>query len=126
MFATSNDTDKWAVCVDGFFGLFKNKSEAENAYSEIGGCDGSDGLAETPFESAELLAPNTHIKEEPWGGWKCHTKLSEKVEINILDYIKKGWSKSYPNRLRHEEVWKPAFQRLSEARKLRAFFRKKK
>ena len=29
MFATENDTDLWAVAVDGFFELFKTKTEAD-------------------------------------------------------------------------------------------------
>jgi hypothetical protein len=90
MFATSNDTDRWAVCVDGYFGLFAGQPEAERVYSLIGGHEGDDGLADTAFGSAQLLPPG-HVAKFI-GGWIPESGISlisEHRAIDIDGYIRK-------------------------------------
>jgi len=88
-FATRNDTDKWVVIVDGKFGLFASKEEAERAYNSIPGGECSDSLANIPFHSADILPPNHTPKyqagyEPPQG----ISKISEHQPIDIKNYIK--------------------------------------
>jgi len=92
MFATENDTDLWAVAVDGFFGLFKTKTEADKVYSLIGGTDDDSGdqLAETAFGAAQQIPPRYKPKNA-----KC--KISDFTPINIKDYITKHASRDMKN-----------------------------
>lgn len=85
IFASQNDTDYFAVCVDSRFGLFPTREEAERVYALIGGYDGDDGLAETPFGSAMLIPPD--------GGCRNSTrdKLSAFAPVDIEAYIRLSW-----------------------------------
>jgi len=116
-FASENDTSMWAVVVDNFFGLFASKPEADAAYSSIGGEEGSDGLAETPFFAAEILAPGftPHFAGDwqPEGGVSL---LSSALPIDISGYIIKRKIRS---RNRPVTEWASAAERLEMMR----FFR---
>lgn len=98
MFATHNDTDKYAVCVDGYFGLFDTEAEAKRVWDMIGGTSGSDGLADTAFGSASFLRPGHVVKfydeSEPDGGFD---RISDHQPIDIKGYIVKT-----PLRLEHK------------------------
>ncbi len=94
MFGTHNDTDKWVVAVDGWFGLFSTLKQANTAYDIVGGDEGSDGLAETPFGSAQIMPPHHIIKFRdgyaPDGGFDY---ISKHKPIDIVGYIRKQWTK---------------------------------
>ena len=66
MFATANDTDQWAVAVDGFYELFQSEEEARAVYKSLGASPGENGLDDTPFGSAQILHPR----------WRVTSKLS--------------------------------------------------
>jgi len=89
MFETENDTDFWVVAVDGFFGTFKTKPEADRVYDLIGG-EGGDDLGDTPFGSAQQLEPAYKPKA-------AKAKISDFKPINIEDYIKKQGSRARKN-----------------------------
>lgn len=84
MFATCNDTDRFAVCVDGRFGLFSSREDAERVYALIGGRDEEGELEETPFGSAALLPPGG-------GGNRTRAVLSAFAPVDIEAYIRLSW-----------------------------------
>ena len=93
IFATHNSTNRHAVLIDGRFGLFDDLAEAERVYDLIGGDDGSDGLAETPFGSCQLVP----------AGYQCkgcyhdsHTDIADHVDqaSDVEGYIFAAWLKS--------------------------------
>ena len=84
MFATRNDTDQFAVCVDGRFGLFPSREDAERVYALIGGRNEEGELEETPFGSAVLLPPGG-------GGNRTRANLSEFAPVDIEAYIRSSW-----------------------------------
>jgi len=90
MFATANDTDKWAVCVDGFFGLFDDKTAAVKVYNLIGG-ESNEDLGDTAFGSCQILPPGARMwKVECTNPWNPEDdRISEHRAINIEDYIRK-------------------------------------
>jgi hypothetical protein len=113
-FATHNDTDMWAVCVDGFFGLFADKAEAQKVYESVGGDEGDDGLAETCFGSACLLPPHYVCKfydgTEPKGGFD---RISAHRPIDIAGYIKKHAERAQLNFEMQSLKPQPAVKRLA-------------
>lgn len=120
MFGTNNDTDKYVVAVDGYFGVFDNKKDAEKAYNMIGGYEGSDGLAETPFGSAQFMPPKFTMKYrqgfEPREGMDL---ISKHKPINIVTYIKKKYERS--KRPLDARIT-TAKQRLDQKRFMKEFF----
>lgn len=86
MFLTTNDTPSWAIAVDGFFGLFDDQIEALAVWSAIGGVQGSDGLAETAFGSAQILRPGESRKTDK-------ANLSAYQPIDISNYVKRHKSR---------------------------------
>lgn len=89
MFSTDNDTDKYAVCVDGYFELFETSEEANRVYELTGGVDGEDGASGTPFGSVSLLPPHndaTNIFGQP-----AESKISSFSPIKMEKYIRTGW-----------------------------------
>jgi hypothetical protein len=73
--------------------LFDSESEAREVFATIGGTAGSDGLAETPFMSADLLAP----------GYRCdgcfhgtHDDIAHHVgqASDVRAYIAAAWAES--------------------------------
>jgi hypothetical protein len=120
MFGTENDTNKWAVAVDGYFGLFDDKATAEKVYQSIGGYDGADGLAGTGFSSAQILPP--HYKPVYIGGWEPSggiAKLSEYRAIDIADYIRKRPMRQQRN---YTEKERTLAGRLADKKFMRDFF----
>lgn len=124
IFATENDTNFFAVIVDGFFGLFATKGEADAAYANISRKQHFD---DSPFGSCEFLPPMTIPKYVggymPEGGLD---KLSDHKAIDIANYIARSWSKpskyiedkSTPaERLAYKKAWKEFFgdREFSEA-----------
>lgn len=79
MFSTENDTPYYAVCVDGYFGLFTDKESAIDVYMRIGSIDDS------PFGCAQFLPP--HFKPKFIDGSLPESKLSEHKSIDIAKYI---------------------------------------
>lgn len=114
MFATQNDTDQWAVTVDGLFGLFTTETKAQDAYNATGGHDGSDGLADTPFGSSQLLAPG-YTPYDWRGDDMTETRLSERRAIDICDYIRKTRDRALL-RVSLPMPTRPAWQRLADRR----------
>lgn len=91
MFATANPTDKWAVCVDGMYGLYDDEAEALTVYNTTGGYDGDDGAAGTPFGSAQFLPPHYVPINRLTGEPMVKTRLSITGAIDIKEYIKQEW-----------------------------------
>lgn len=95
MFATANDTDQYAVCVDGRFGLFTTKEEAVRVYQLASPITG-EGY-DTHFGSCEFLPPHTRpmmdlglaakLGEDPDMTKAC---ISELRSIDIESYIRKN------------------------------------
>lgn len=81
-FATYNDSDKWVIIVDNYFGYFDNEEKANEIYNLVGGTEESDGLAETLFCNCEILPPNYCPKN-------YKVKCSDCIAIDIVNYIKK-------------------------------------
>lgn len=91
MFATNNSTAKWAVCVDGIFGLFDTKEKAESVYALIG-----NSIDDSPFGSCQMLPPGHVCKYingwQPEGG--CDD-VATKPQANIEHYIRKNLAKKF-------------------------------
>jgi len=116
MFGTCNDTDKWAVCVDGYFGLFADKVSAERVYDMIGGTDGSDGLADTAFGSCCILSPGYRPNIGEWEQWQGGMDyISLHRAISIEDYIVKT-----PIRLNYKVL--PQTSTVKDRLQLKRFF----
>jgi len=92
-YAINNNTDKWAVIVDGYFGLFDSKEKANMVWDMIGGSDDEDGLAETPFGDAELLPPYYPKNKSRSDINGAITYISDYKPIDIENYIKKAQHK---------------------------------
>jgi hypothetical protein len=108
MFATHNDTDKWAVCVDGFFGLVETEEEAMALDRDIlrgSSAPETDELCETPFGSAAVLRPGYVARffdgSEPEGGFD---RISAHDPIDIADYISKNWTRSFMRPVREDPL----------------------
>lgn len=54
MFVTVNDTNKWAVIVDGYYQLFDSQAQAEAIYGKLV----PDGIESSNFGSIQLLPPH--------------------------------------------------------------------
>ncbi len=88
----SNNTNMWAVIVDGRFNLFKTKAEATAVWDSVGRGPVSDELSETPFGSANLLPPGYEPNSEQikWAENEgiAIGKLSDYRTIDIANYVK--------------------------------------
>lgn len=94
-FATRNNTDKWAIVVDGQYGLFATKDEAVKVYNLVGGADGSDGLADTPFGSCNILPPNSRPNWLPQFQAEMEAEeldITDYTPIDITSYIIDHWA----------------------------------
>ena len=79
MFKTYNNTKKWAVCVDGKYGLVETEKEADVLWELV--MKNEYHFDNTPFGSFQIIAPMT----EPTA---THTiPLSDFTAINIEQYI---------------------------------------
>jgi hypothetical protein len=78
MFATENDTDKWVVAVDGYFGLFDTEKEADQVYEMI-------KSKYNWYNSAQIIEPQ-HKISDTWSG-ELPDKISLHTPIDIKDYI---------------------------------------
>jgi hypothetical protein len=72
MFATENDTKQFAVCIDGYFGLFDTEEEAKRVFKLIPNVDSAF------FSRPKILKP---------GFVPIITKLSNHEAINIEAYL---------------------------------------
>lgn len=123
-FATENDTDFWVVVVDDFFGIFKTKNEAKDVYEMIGGEDGDDGLAETPFGASQLMPPRYKPKNVLDKNWEPEAKISDFKPIDIKSYIQKTYKRDkYRLWKKHHSQPKPAIKRLGDEREMRNLFK---
>lgn len=113
MFAIHNDTDKWAVIVDGRIGLYDSEAEAEKIYDMVGGDPNvvGDELSETPFGASQILRP----------GFKCencyheeHDNLSdyENMAGDLASYIEAEWKK-----VREFKPAEPTREEIEEGKK---------
>ncbi len=87
MFGTENDTDKWAILVDGYFELFNTEEEASKMWEALG--LNVRYAEDTLFGSFDILKPGfvpTYIND--WVPPSGIDKLSGKKETNLLDYKK--------------------------------------
>jgi len=84
-FSTYNDTDKFALFVSGYFGLFDTKEEAEEVYKLIFKYD--QDFDSTPFGSACILEPQYEPKYIDDRTWQY--RVSEHRPIDIKNYILK-------------------------------------
>jgi hypothetical protein len=115
MFATANDTEKWVLCVDGYFGTFETKDECIAARKLIGDCDKH--FDDTPFGSVAILTPmSAPYFVDP--NWRPELDLiSEHQAIDIVGYIIKQQRRDY---------WKPdtrtAKERLADKRNAESFW----
>lgn len=116
MFATANDTDQWAVCVDGYFGLFATQAEAQRVYGLI--CAAGQHFDDTAFGSCQLLHPGYR----PLNGLSAtlgepqdmtEAVLSQRRAIDIEGYILKRPARQ-ARQYRPEQT--TAAQRLAEKR----------
>ena len=97
IFAIHNDSSQWAIIVDNRLGLYDDiPCEADHVkkiWAAIGGASGEDGLANTPFGSAQLIPPHTRCE-------KCchdeHDSISQHVADadyrRLEDYIITAWA----------------------------------
>lgn len=85
-----NDTGMFAVAVDGYFQLFPSREEAKRVFDSVGGNPEwfGDELAETPFGSAQMIAPGgSSSLYEPWEIAEPYQLLSEMQQIDMVAYI---------------------------------------
>lgn len=116
VFATENDTNFFAVIVDGFFGLFATKGEADAAYANISRKHHFD---DSPFGSCEFLPPMTILKYV--GGYMPESgldKISAHKAIDISNYIEKSWNKP----VRYTEDTSTPAERLAWKKQAKLFF----
>ncbi len=102
MFATENDTDKWAVLVDGYFELFDTQSAALGMWTALGLQEEAE---DTVFGSFNLLEPGFSPRYRDGYTPPSIDKLSEYEESNLLVYEAKK-EKELEDRIREtEEAW---------------------
>lgn len=90
MFATANNTNKWAVCVDGKFGLFDNKEEADKCYETA---TKENDISDSPFGSMQLIGPGYRpINMLAGGEDMTRAYLSDFEPIDIEKYITNKWA----------------------------------
>jgi hypothetical protein len=84
MFATHNDTDQYAICADGYFGLFDTRELAEQCYALV------DEICESGCGSMQMLPPGYEPRNRLALGKPVMTqsRLSESRAIDIAHYIK--------------------------------------
>lgn len=93
MFATINDTNKWAVAIDGYYQLFDSKNDADNFYeSSI-----PEYIEDSCFGSAMILPPQYIPKFIDGTIPTC--RLSDCHPINLVDYV----SKSQERKCKYED-----------------------
>jgi hypothetical protein len=97
IFAIHNDSSQWAIIVDNRLGLYDDipceVDHVKKIWAAIGGASGEDGLANTPFGSAQLIPPHTRCE-------KCyhdeHDSISQHVADadyrRLEDYIITAWA----------------------------------
>ena len=78
VFFTNNDTRHWAVAVDGMFGLYATKADAQRVFDLTGGQE--DDLGGTPFREVHLMPPG-------WSSRSSSDSLSAHTAVNIEQYI---------------------------------------
>jgi len=98
MFATANNTQKWALCIDGHFGLFESKESAESLF--LNALPEGEYIDNTAFGSIDILPPGFRPKNnlakllgEPDD--MTRALLSEYTPIDVANYIRKHNSKIY-------------------------------
>lgn len=83
MFATKNDTDKWALAIDGVFGFCKSQQHAYQLFETIG------EIGESPFGCCQVLPPHycpiNGITNQPMD----EAKLSDYDSIDIDLYLQR-------------------------------------
>ena len=82
-----NDTKKWIVLIDKFYGVFETKEQANEVYSLIG------NIEESPFGSSFLFPPDYIY--ETFTGYKSKNKISDFKPIDIKRYIIKNIEKPF-------------------------------
>lgn len=86
-FCTANSTNKYAVVIDGYFGLFDTLEQADDAWGETGG-EGGDDCGDTPFGYCELLPPNINQTRDYLGNITTNADLADFTPIDIKRFIK--------------------------------------
>ena len=85
---TVNDTGKYALQLNYFFGLFDTQAEAEAAYHAI--MSPWDSIDDSPYGMIGILPPNYRDRPLPEFGITEEQPLSELQAINIADYAVKN------------------------------------
>ena len=112
MFDTENDTGKWVVAVDGYFGFFDSKDKAQAAMKRAIPDDMH--FDDTVFGSIWIIPPNYKPKDR-WDKSKPLKKISDHKAIDIAGYIKKRPEREWRNfkepsttpkeRLQNKKMW---------------------
>ena len=97
MFCTTNDTGKWALCVDDYIGLY----ESEEAVSEALRPTADDHWDDSGYGSMQVLPPHTVAKmvdyDQPGNpvveNTQCH--ISDVQPIDMTRYIKYHADRKY-------------------------------
>ena len=85
---TVNDTGKYALQLNYFFGLFDTQAEAKAAYHAI--MSPWDSIDDSPYGMIGILPPNYRDRPLPEFGITEEQPLSELQAINIADYAVKN------------------------------------
>ena len=85
---TVNDTGKYALQLNYFFGLFDTQAEAEAAYRAI--MSPWDSIDDSPYGMIGILPPNYRDRPLPEFGITEEQPLSGLQAINIADYAVKN------------------------------------
>lgn len=85
--AIVNDTGKYALQVNFFFGLFDSKEEAQQAYHTV--FDQYDSIDDSPYGSIGILPPGYRETFRTAKGTE-ELHLSELQAVNIVDYAVKN------------------------------------
>lgn len=95
-FCTANSTDKHAVVVDGYFGLFGTSAEADQAWSILGGEGGND-CGDTPFGYCQQIPPAVTETKDYLGNVTTKADLVNFEPIDIVRYIQLRHARSNYN-----------------------------
>lgn len=126
MFATTNDTDRHVVAVDGYIQLFATKVDAEACYAMIN--PGPGHFDNSGYGSCHLMAPGyrpINLLAKQMGEKEDMTQcyVSEVQPIDLIGYLSKHnkrFDLAFALREMRERQSKPAQQRLTEKRERNA------
>ena len=115
MFTTANDTGKYALCVDGFVGLYDSFKDAEAALQPVADVHWD----ESGYGAMQIIPPNTRAVHYKFDGtndtFDATTCLISEIQtIDIAGYISKHAARQYHKFTTKQSEQKPLAERFEE------------